>query len=518
MGNEETELELSVESRSFVNRVNDQVRKRQKRISNVAGDGAEHPMVWWMFMAVTMESAVFMGKNFQNNHNSIVNTADLTLKQMFDRSTRLVAEQDEISGLETIDWENHSWKYLSLIGDERIINLQRTKVQVFSDSVLCLGKIFENPEFNEHEEQRLGWIKSSQNYRNFDRIDGEPTEFEWNIFPGFDTLQLSEELKRLLLRSDETPDISCATKRQWTECLANARLVSLCARRFGKRQCNLLVLVVKKWSIKEDSPQGIWDKIAERMLEFAESGCPIFRATTPPSRSQPKSKGHGKLSIHFAVVQETIETFASLLLQTSLVFTEQSKRCVKNTNPFTEEWGDLLWWDNQVPHSCSVQSRQMFLSRVMTQRVRKILLQQYGERNERLPQQDKLCNFCMDAGFLSVVENGHYFMTKDTAQFNAMASCEYTLPREDGLSQPRGWIQGNTKIGPVLEVTTSCLQGKHGVEIRICSLNGDNTHSWVRFSLGSNKFVMELNNNGTEIPEEELEEYTLQLSGSFLEN
>ena len=38
-GNDETELELSVESRSFVNRVNDQVRKRQKRISNVKENG-----------------------------------------------------------------------------------------------------------------------------------------------------------------------------------------------------------------------------------------------------------------------------------------------------------------------------------------------------------------------------------------------------------------------------------------------------------------------------------------------
>ena len=46
MGNEETELELSVESRSFVNRVNDQVRKRQKRISNVTGDGEKHSMIW----------------------------------------------------------------------------------------------------------------------------------------------------------------------------------------------------------------------------------------------------------------------------------------------------------------------------------------------------------------------------------------------------------------------------------------------------------------------------------------
>ena len=73
-----------------------------RKNSNVAGDGEEHSMMWGMFMAVTMESAVFMGKNLQNNRNSIVNTADLTLKLMFDISTRLVSDQDEISGLETI--------------------------------------------------------------------------------------------------------------------------------------------------------------------------------------------------------------------------------------------------------------------------------------------------------------------------------------------------------------------------------------------------------------------------------
>ena len=92
----------------------------------------------------------------------------------------------------------------------------------------------------------------------------------------------------------------------------------------------------------------------------------------------------------------------------------------------------------------------------------------------------------MDAGFLNVVEIGQYFMTKDIAefsQFHAVACHEYTLPREDA-SQPKGWIQGNTKIGPVLEVTTSCLHGKYGVEIRISSVNRDNTHSWVRISHG----------------------------------
>ena len=79
IGNDIAELELSVESRSFVNLVNDQVRKRQKRISNVQ-KMRKHSMIWGMFMAVTMESAVFMGKNHQNNCHSIVNTTDLTVK------------------------------------------------------------------------------------------------------------------------------------------------------------------------------------------------------------------------------------------------------------------------------------------------------------------------------------------------------------------------------------------------------------------------------------------------------
>ena len=88
-------------------------------------------------------------------------------------------------------------------------------------------------------------------------------------------------------------------------------LVSLYARKFGTRQWSFIGPgSEKKWySMKEDSPQGIWDNLAEKMLiEFAESGCPIFRATTPLSRDQLKSKRHCKLSIHFAAVQETIES------------------------------------------------------------------------------------------------------------------------------------------------------------------------------------------------------------------
>ena len=91
-------------------------------------------------------------------------------------------------------------------------------------------------------------------------------------------------------------------------------------------------------------------------------------------------------------------------------------------------------------------------------------LQKYAERIEKLSQQDKLSKFCMDAGFLNVVEIGQYFMTKDTEEFSqftdAVACREYTLLREQSFTEPKGWIRGNTKIGPVLEVTTCCLLGK----------------------------------------------------------
>ena len=124
----------------------------------------------------------------------------------------------------------------------------------------------------------------------------------------------------------------------------------------------------------------------------------------------------------------------------------------------------------------------------------------------------------MDAGFLSIVENGQYFMTKDTGDFtpfNTVACREYTLPRKKAASQPKVWIQGNTKIGPVLEVATSYLHGQHGVEVRIMSLSRDNTHSWVRIAHGSDKFVMNLNNNEPEIPEDQLEEHAIKLSAKY---
>ena len=271
----------------------------------------------------------------------------------------------------------------------------------------------------------------------------------------------------------------------------------------------LRIWIREKWySIGEDRSQGEWDRIAEQiMLTFAESTHPVFRSTSPLSRGVLNSKGHGKLSIHFAADQETMETVFRIIVcvnQLSLYgavaeMRKERESCHERTGrPVVEGQSNPL----SVP---SVMKTNILLTDDPAQE--EDLLQRYRERTEKLSQQDRVSTFCTDAGFLTTVEVGQYFMTKDTEEFsqftNSLACREYTLPRDESLSEPKIWIRGNTKIGPVLEITTCCLQGKYGVEIRIESMNKDISHSWVRISHGLNKLVTNLNNKDRDDNEQE---------------
>ena len=238
----------------FVNKVKDQVRIRQKRMSNIAENCTEHSIIWRMFMATTLNAATFVGKNFSTIQSVVKNHESLTLKQMFDVTAQLVSNQEEINCLHKILYGKNSWTRLSLINDEIVINLQSTKVYVFSDSVLCFGKIHQHPECNEAWKNRVAGVRAKKNYRNYDAVNGESTEFEWNIFPGFTTLQLCDKISNLLSSMGQTPesftgrilfmsmfnDISCDRYDNKDECLRNAESVKVFARRFGIGQWSFI--------------------------------------------------------------------------------------------------------------------------------------------------------------------------------------------------------------------------------------------------------------------------------------
>ena len=206
---------------------------------------------------------------------------------------------------------------MSLIGDEQVISLQRTKVYVFSDSVLCLGKMNEKPQSNIAWEDRLTGFKSSKEYRTLDRIDGEPgIRVEYlpriqHIAAQPQSPRVAGKIKRntgeILL--DGSSSCRCSTTSHGDK--SNAQLVSLFAKRFGAGQWSFLGLGSEKkfYYISENSPQGEWDKIAEKMMvTLTESGHPVFRATSPLSRGVLGSKGAGKFSIHYCADQENIKT------------------------------------------------------------------------------------------------------------------------------------------------------------------------------------------------------------------
>ena len=163
--------------------------------------------------------------------------------------------------------------------------------------------------------------------------------------------------------------------------------------------------------MEENSPQGIWHHIAEKMLvEFAESGCPIFRATSPLSRWKLKSKGQGKLSIHFAADQETIETTFRIIVSASQL---SLYGAVANMCEECESLHDRSRQPDKV------MGQSIVLSEIKTEvplenddpAYQNFLLQRYEERIKSLSHTDRVSKFCMDAGFIHVVEIGQYFMT-----------------------------------------------------------------------------------------------------------
>ena len=214
-----------------------------------------------MFVSSTLESSVLMG-NYSNNSHSINNTGgELTLKQMFDISEKFIVEQSEkIFGVSQINWEDSSWRQLSLVNDEEVISLSHAKVYVFSNSVLCLGKVNQNPTSTTVWEDQLGWFTDSTQYRTLDTIDGEPMEFEWNIFPGLTTLQPCNKVQKFMNKMGDPAqsqgriifmsmfnDIIWRTKDNERECIADATLVSLFAKKISSRT----LVIPRTWIRKE---------------------------------------------------------------------------------------------------------------------------------------------------------------------------------------------------------------------------------------------------------------------------
>ena len=137
---------------------------------------------------------------------------------------------------------------------------------------------------------------------------------------------------------------------------------------------------------------------------------------------------------------------------------------------------------------------QKFLCIVMTQWIKIFYCSNLENELRSYHNEIHWVNFSMDAGFLNVVENRQYFMTKDTAEFSQFqysglswipASKRWRNITTKRMDQGRHWNW--TRDGSYNQLVACTVD----VELRPeLSLSRDNTDSWVRISHGSNKFAM----------------------------
>ena len=163
------------------------------------------------------------------------------------------------------------------------------------------------------------------------------------------------------------------------------------------------------------------------LLEFAESGHPL------------NSKGRGKLSIHFAADEFTIETIFCIIISVNQlsIYGAVAAICEEFEN-HQDGSGEpeILMGQSVVLGEIKAETP------VHDEDPRNdpIIWQQYIQQIESLSPESKVSRFCNEAGFLSVVEVGQYLVTKDTGdfrQFRSVACREYILLRDDPSSQAK---------------------------------------------------------------------------------
>ena len=154
------------------------------------------------------------------------------------------------------------------------------------------------------------------------------------------------------------------------------------------------------------------------MMEFSESEHPVFRSTSPLSRGTLKSKGGGKLSIHFCADQGTIETvFRTIFFVNQLsIYGAVSDLCGECKTCHVRTGKPVLAGQSGPLFEPSVMKTHTLLTDDPVEE--EDLLQKYQARVERSSQQNRVIKFCTGAGFLTTVGVAQYFVTKDTEEFS----------------------------------------------------------------------------------------------------
>ena len=105
----------------------------------------------------------------------------------------MISGQTETTGISLI-YKDFKVGIDKLIAQSSLSNAT-AKVNIYSDSVLCLGKMGDHPI--ESWKKQIQWY-SNNLFKDMSRIDGKPIELEWKIPPRFTTAGILKEIQRMM--------------------------------------------------------------------------------------------------------------------------------------------------------------------------------------------------------------------------------------------------------------------------------------------------------------------------------
>ena len=454
--NTATESNISLRSRSFLNRVNDRFRKTLDHSSRRCN--ARHRQTFYVLVNVY----VFDFGSISIHGKEILR--QFTFHQKYRRRSHFKTDVRHIwkddSG--TIRWD--FWSVSNQLGkfSMETINylwsmmkkssVSRTRRFMYSQ-ILCYASERWTRTLNQIMHGKNSWVGSKIHHNT--KVWTQMMVSEWNSSGIFshDSIHSSSSTKS---KSSWT---KWATQRNSKDESSSCRCSMTSDGELKTMNRNVLLmphlcLYLQKdfqqdvghsagWIRKEvvstynERPQGEWDRVAElMMIKFRESGHPVFRATSPLSRGTLKSKGGGKLSIHFCADGDTIETvFRTIISVNQLsiygavsdVCEEYSTSQTRTERPVLARQSDPLF----APANLLIMTPRPSLETLALEN----LLQKYKERIQKLPQQDRVLQV------LTTVEVGQYCMTKHTEEFSqftdSVACRECTLPRDEKSSDPK---------------------------------------------------------------------------------
>ena len=351
---------------------------------------------------------------------------------MFDISEKLiVGRSDEIYGMTPINWEDSSWKIIFGQWWRSHHSLAREGLRIFRFGVMPWKVQFRT--HNQKLSGKISWRGSRVHHNTeFWTIEGEQMEVEWNISQDSPHCSSATKSKSSCQKMRVEPEdftgriifMSMFNDILWVSQEKSARMRIKRSIRFDlcKKLPSRTLVTCRTWIRKEVVFHFFWQTTTrmgqsrqiddDKNLEKADTQFPNPRIHHPEVL---KSKGGGKLPMHFCADGGTIETVfrTNISVNQLSIYGAVSDLCeeCKSCHVRTE---NLYWQDNLDPlfePASLLMTTPTLSTEVLAQEV---FLQRYKERVERLSQQNRVIKMCIDAGFPTTVDVGQYFMTKDT--------------------------------------------------------------------------------------------------------